>query len=368
MRRISEEESAKISGAIGELGLTISESALEKDFHVSAALAALAKIEHPIFEFVFCGGTCLSKSYGILQRLSEDIDIKVVKKPGTPAISKSALKTELSKLKVTVRDALIWEGFDREQFNEGKEDDEKNEATIRARDENKYIVFNIRYEERFVLAPGLRQRLQIELNYANLVLPAKSLHAVSLIDKLTGVTQPTSTELKTVDLKEAAAEKLLSFPRRLAMHMRSIKANPVDGKRRHLLDPTLVRHVYDIHEISRVRPDVFSDLTLISELMGRAMQTDALDFASQHPEFVSHPVKELRLALQEAKSNPDIENQYDKFVAAMVYGEEKPNFQSALSTFEKYFDEACKPHEQVTFSYLITEDTEAPIEGLAPSI
>ena len=64
-------------------GLTnISEYALEKDYIVTDALQALFKLEDPQFDFIFCGGTCFSKAYGLLDRISQDVDIKVILKPG----------------------------------------------------------------------------------------------------------------------------------------------------------------------------------------------------------------------------------------------------------------------------------------------
>ena len=39
-------------------------------------------------QLVFVGGTCLSKAYGLINRMSEDIDIKVVMRPPVPPLKK----------------------------------------------------------------------------------------------------------------------------------------------------------------------------------------------------------------------------------------------------------------------------------------
>ncbi|MDE2416563.1 MAG: nucleotidyl transferase AbiEii/AbiGii toxin family protein [Burkholderiales bacterium] len=117
MRSIEKIEANQIVDLINEDGLSIDAFALEKDFHVGAALAALSKIKDPTFDLIFCGGTCLSKAYGLLDRLSEDIDIKVVTKPGI-TLTAGKLRSALSELKQKVVDALIAEGFDKEQFEE----------------------------------------------------------------------------------------------------------------------------------------------------------------------------------------------------------------------------------------------------------
>jgi hypothetical protein len=72
---------------------------LEKDIHVTDALAALAgiRVSHTAYRkdrrsqrdtrpaevavetrMIFAGGTCLAKAHGLIERMSEDIDIKVV--------------------------------------------------------------------------------------------------------------------------------------------------------------------------------------------------------------------------------------------------------------------------------------------------
>lgn len=82
MKSIDSAQAQQIADLINEEGLSIDAFALEKDFHVSSALTAISKISDPTFDLVFCGGTCLSKAYRILERLSEDVDIKVAFKPG----------------------------------------------------------------------------------------------------------------------------------------------------------------------------------------------------------------------------------------------------------------------------------------------
>ena len=51
---------------------------IEKDYYVSMMLKNLSKTEH---EFIFKGGTSLSKAYNVINRFSEDIDLTVSEKP-----------------------------------------------------------------------------------------------------------------------------------------------------------------------------------------------------------------------------------------------------------------------------------------------
>lgn len=77
----------------------------EKDIHITELLKALGelRVEHDFFsdlkrgektrhdtgiKLVFAGGTCLSKAHGLINRMSEDIDIKVVLSPPEKPFSK----------------------------------------------------------------------------------------------------------------------------------------------------------------------------------------------------------------------------------------------------------------------------------------
>ena len=349
MRSIEKFEVNLIVDLINENGFSIDAFALEKDFHVGAALAALSKIKDPTFDLVFCGGTCLSKAYGLLERLSEDIDFKVVTKPSI-TLTAGKLRSALSKLKQKVFEALIAEGFDKEQFEESFVVDGRTKmVTIDAKDSNKYITFNVRYRSHFEKASDMRSRLQIELNHTSLSMPKVNREAESLFDRLRGTDPKSAVKIDCVNLTEAAVEKLISFPRRLAMHMRTVAANPEDDSKRWALDPTLVRHIYDIHEINRISPATLENHGVISTLMRGAIEKDAFDFMAQHPEFVDSPVAELKWAMAEVATNPDIEDAYLRFIKVMVYGSQKPDFKSALAVFDRLLSIACTPHSDLSF-------------------
>lgn len=59
----------------------LSAAILEKDIHVTDALSAMMQIRDPEINLIFCGGTRLSKAFGVIERMSEDIDIKIDIKP-----------------------------------------------------------------------------------------------------------------------------------------------------------------------------------------------------------------------------------------------------------------------------------------------
>ena len=79
------------------------------------------------------------------------------------------------------------------------------------------------------------------------------------------------------------------------------------------------------------------------------MEKDALDFIHQHPEFTDNPVAELKWAMAEAGSNPDIGDAYLRFMKVMVYGDQKPDFEFALKVFDRLLSIACAPHSDLSF-------------------
>jgi predicted nucleotidyltransferase component of viral defense system len=50
----------------------------EKDLLITEVLQTIAATNNKDIQLVFCGGTCLSKAHGLTQRMSEDIDFKVI--------------------------------------------------------------------------------------------------------------------------------------------------------------------------------------------------------------------------------------------------------------------------------------------------
>ena len=59
-----------------ELG--VEPSFVEKDWHATQMIAAVAEAEYVGLQPVFSGGTSLSKGYGLIQRFSEDLDFKLL--------------------------------------------------------------------------------------------------------------------------------------------------------------------------------------------------------------------------------------------------------------------------------------------------
>jgi hypothetical protein len=77
---------------------------VEKDWHVIKALAAIAAADIGMFRLVFGGGTALSRAHGLIRRMSEDLDLKIV---AGETQSRSALR----RLRENITACLLGAGF-----------------------------------------------------------------------------------------------------------------------------------------------------------------------------------------------------------------------------------------------------------------
>lgn len=331
MKKVETAFRDKISDLILENDLTISEFALEKDFIVTDVLHAISKINNEKFNFVFCGGTCLSKAYGLLERISEDVDIKLVPKPGI-VLNANQRRSAISKLKKDIVQALLNIGF------------EERDIQQKALDGNSCVEFNAEYSTHFDVEPAMRAAMKLELNYTNLCLPSVNKNIGFLFDELSGK-KTEKLKMQCVDIREALTEKLVSFPRRLAMHLTDVV--------RFKFDKALVRHLFDVHRIVEGNPQMTQDVALKSLLLS-AMDKDAKDFVHQYPKFLSNPIGEIQNAMNIANSKPEYRKMYDEFVRVMVYSTDIPSFDDAYSSFNTVLT-ALLPAANTNFNHHAAE-------------
>ena len=323
MKKLPREIVEKISDFEAESELHLPGFALEKDYFVLDAITLIQALPaSPDFRFVFCGGTCLAKAYGILHRMSEDVDFKLVPTEATAQLPKAALRRKLSVLVKNVITALEEGGFG------------KDSITRRSSDNNSYLGLDIEYESVFSKPSSLRPHLLLELNHS-IFRASTEMHPVGLLlDKLTSGLYQSPLEIECVSLREVLAEKLVSFSRRLALQLQKVNnamaLDPSSG-----WDKALVRHLYDVHQIIQSTPAVKSDVEDLARILSSVIANDAIEFENQHPQFYLTPLAQLNDALTWARSSEDLKTQYDAFVADMVYGppENTPNFDETLDVF-----------------------------------
>lgn len=325
MKKLSPEIIEKILDFDAESDLSLPAFAIEKDHFVLAAITLIQIFPvSPDFRFVFCGGTCLAKAYGILHRMSEDVDFKLVPTAAAAQLSKAALRRKRSTFVKQVIKTLEEGGFG------------KDSITRRSLDSNSYTSLDIEYESAFDKPSSLRPHLLLELNHTILRAPTVRHKVGLLIDKLTSGSYRSPIQIECVSLHEALAEKLVSFPRRLALQLQKGNADKVlDASVG--WDKALVRHIYDVHQIIQSTPAVNTDIQALARIVTGVIASDAIEFANQHPDFYLKPITQLNGALEWAEASEELNAQYDAFVADMVFGTpaNTPSFREALNVFSK---------------------------------
>lgn len=169
----------------------------------------------------------------------------------------------------------------------------------------------------------MRPAIKVELNYAPLRRPAVTLPVSSFVAEAT-TREPEVPQLACVGIVQTAAEKLVSLTRRTAMEMAGASRDP---------DPTLVRHIYDLHMMSAL-----IEPAEVADLARRIAETDAQEFVSQYPAYAADIAAETRKALDALRTDPQHRQRYDRFMVDMVYGE-RPAFGEAMATVSNLADQ-----------------------------
>jgi predicted nucleotidyltransferase component of viral defense system len=261
---------------------------VEKDWYVVRALAATLSTSMTPFRLVFGGGTALSRAHRLIQRMSEDIDLKIVS-------DVPATRPALRKLRDAITKALHQTGFDFDPNNVSHR--ESGNAT-------RYTIYRLPYPPVAAGAASLRPEIQIEtavwpLRLASVTLPVSSFIAEAY------QREPEIVAAPCVSLPEGMAEKFVALTRRAG----ALFAD-AGGPR----DPTLVRHIYDLHMMSE-HYDPAEVIALAREIMF------AEAYGHQFPAYRDDPVRETVRAGREMAASEEFASQYEIFVRDMVYGE-----------------------------------------------
>jgi hypothetical protein len=281
-------------------------AAVAKDFFVVRAIRTLVAMDATPFDLVFGGGTALARAHRIVRRMSEDVDFKIVPRAAAP-VSRSALRRQLDRLRERVSTALLAAGF---AF------DPADKSIAWARDEGRYAVWHLPYRSESGAGEGLRATIKVELNYATLRPPTVILPVSSFVAEATK-RPPEVPQLACVGVVQTAAEKLVSLTRRTGMEMAGASPDP---------DPTLVRHIYDLHMMRNL-----IDPAEVAALARSIAEMDAQEFAGQYPAYAVDIAGETRKALAALRTDPLHRQRYTRFMADMVYGE-RPEFNAAVAT------------------------------------
>ena len=312
MRSLSHTQKELIEALVGEEDPRFSDitpGLLEKDEHLTDALRILFGMQVEGASLIFCGGTSLSKAYRLIDRMSEDADIKIELSTDSLAQSRNQQQKQLSKIKDQVSKSLAEEGF--------------SISNLTAQNENRYIRVDLEYARAYSTSAGLRPHLQIELTTKPTRLIAQTRHLNSLTKQLLSMKEG-DFQVAALALPETLSEKVLSFLRRFAQHRaRSLK---------HDWDQALVRHIYDTYCIVQSAPNAATEAGAIFSGM---VEDEKLDWGNQFPDFAQDALGVLLKSLASAEQDEQIIKEYQNNLLPLIYGNLKPSFDVAFSDFKR---------------------------------
>lgn len=266
---------ADVADALG-IGAT---SIVEKDYYVVELLRVLQPLQFETHDLVFAGGTSLAKANIQLNRMSEDVDIKIVPKPVLMTLSRSKRKDSRKQLIGKVEEKI------------SQSDVFQVEGLPIIRDEYRYVELLIRYPQHFNQAPCLRPFIKLELVEAELLEPFELRKITSFVYELAGKGQPIDN-FPSVKIVSTSIEKLIAILRRTAAFARN--AERAD-------DQSLVRHIYDYFKITHGKPQ---DFGYLAQLAMEVIKADIARYSRQHVNMQQEPVAELLFGLTELNTNP----------------------------------------------------------------
>lgn len=313
MRALAKDRADLIEALVAEADLgRITASLLEKDEHLTDALRAVFALEFECVQLVFCGGSSLSKAHGLIERMSEDADIKVVLTQTGRQLSRSKLRKYLGdEVRGQVCQTLS---------NIGLVEEPDKAVSF---NEHRYLHSQWMYQRSYPAAVGLRPNLQLELTLRAPVLPTERTSLYALADRF--AKRPgLPFAVPTLSVAETQSEKVLSFLRRFAQHRSGQMLQP--------WDITLVRHIYDVHCIFARNPE----LVAISEPAFTALvEGDIAEFGQQQPAFAANPLRVLESALVQIGEDAQSRAEYEQNLLPLVYGSFKPHFDEAFASFNQ---------------------------------
>jgi predicted nucleotidyltransferase component of viral defense system len=273
---------------------------VEKDWFVIQALHAIVAADKGPFQLVFQGGTALSRAWGLIHRMSEDIDIKIVSKGPPP-------RSALRRPRESITGELLKAGF---AFDPDNPDNRKSNY------ESRYTLYRLPFAPIAEGKGALRPQIQIETSAWPVRRPSVERPVASFIAEAFG-RAPEIAAIPCAAIVETAAEKFIALTRRAGAELA--------GPRRDR-DPTLVRHLYDLHVISG-----HYDLAEVAALAREIMIADAETYGHQFPAYLKDPLRETLRAVDGIADDPGFSRNYAAFVTEMVFGA-KPEFEAAIAT------------------------------------
>ncbi|NNM60337.1 MAG: nucleotidyl transferase AbiEii/AbiGii toxin family protein, partial [Legionellales bacterium] len=175
------------------------------------------------------------------------------------------------------------------------------------RDEGKYIAFDLAYPSAYTKDHSLRPNLQIEFMMNESKLATEYQSVTTLVRQILGDrVQHIEKSIECVSVNETAAEKWVALTRRVANLMRKPDL---------FLDPTLVRHIYDLYCIEN-KQTIGNDVYM---LISNLIKEDINKYKNQNADYAKNPINEIKNALSFLSESKEWEKNWNVFIKDMVY-------------------------------------------------
>lgn len=293
----------------------------EKDYLVAEAVEVIARVGRERgARLVFCGGTALSQAHQLIDRMSEDIDFRVVL-PELP--SKTQQRKFLSALKDDLTRAMDEAGF-------------PLDGDLRARNNNSYIHGRFGYASRVTnRAETLRPWIKVELIVFAPIAPTLELPVRPLLERVLELApDPNREPVEVLNVVDTLADKVVGYLRRTAADRAGCGMGDYDDR--------LVRHLYDVHAITTRSSDSDALIAQVAPLFAETIERDRVSYGNQFPAFAENPRAVLEDELSHL-SDDEVRDRYRRFCEGMLIAP-APSFEEVTASF-RGFATAVLEHE-----------------------
>ena len=196
--------------------------------------------------------------------------------------------------------------------------DPKNPRHLKSNYESRYTLYRLPYEPLAAGQGTLRPEIKIETSVWPARRPPVERPVMSFVAEAFQ-RPPEVPAIACAAIAETAAEKFVALTRRAGAVLAGVQRER---------DPTLVRHIYDLHAI-RAHYDP-ADVAVLARAI---MQDDAETYGHQFPAYRDDPLAETLRAVASLAGNADFAGDYASFHRDMVYGA-APDFETAMATLK----------------------------------
>lgn len=284
-----------------------------KDYFAVNLLLNSLSFDHGPYNLVFAGGTCLGKAHIDTNRMSEDIDIKLIPNREIKTQSRTQQKNMKRKYATQLRTHLIDDVF--KEYDEPK-----------FRNEYKNQTYYLQYPSvtKTQADSAIKPYLQLEITECDQYESPHNSSIISLYNSTLNL-PPEIVDCECAGLNTIIIEKVVGLLRRTAEFERGLRENE---------DKFLVRHVYDLSLIEKST----LDFKKLNEILKKVVQNDLETFGHRHQEFVTNPIKELKHGLNLLNTEAKFKQYYQDFLEPLVYSENPATWETALTSVNSIFN------------------------------